>query len=155
MYLGVFMTVCSIESWAVQNIFCIHDTDIMPWNLSFRHILFLEIKKKTPNDIVTPQCQSQSTPKMKANAVLHMLSSLVWIDHYNECNGMTSFMEFVQCTNSGIWLGEGRGGQRALGTPPLWKNNVIDIYVYIYKVKFKKIEKWQIRYPNAVKFLRN
>ena len=51
--------------------------------------------KKTPNDAVTPQCQSQFTPTMKANAVPRLLSSLVWIDQYNECNGMTSFMEFM------------------------------------------------------------
>ena len=36
--------------------------------------------KKTPNDAVTPQCRSQFTPKMKANAVPRLLSSLVWID---------------------------------------------------------------------------
>ena len=51
--------------------------------------------KKTPNDAVTPQRQSQFTPKMKANAILRLLSSLVWIDQYNECNGLTSFMEFM------------------------------------------------------------
>ena len=39
--------------------------------------------KKTPNDSVTPQRQSQFTPKMKANAVPRLLSSLVWIDQYN------------------------------------------------------------------------
>ena len=50
--------------------------------------------KKTPNDAVTPQRQSQFTPKMKANAVSRLLSSLAWIDQYSECNGMTSFMEF-------------------------------------------------------------
>ena len=33
----------------------------------------------------------------KANAVPRLLSSLVWIDHYHECNGMTSFMEFTWC----------------------------------------------------------
>ena len=33
--------------------------------------------KKTPNDAVTPQRQSQFTPKMKANAVPRLLSSLV------------------------------------------------------------------------------
>ena len=32
---------------------------------------------KTLNDAVTPQCQSQFTPKMKANAVPRLLSSLV------------------------------------------------------------------------------
>ena len=51
--------------------------------------------KKTPNDAVTPQHQSQFTPKMKANRVSCLLSSLVWIDWYHECNGMTSFMEFM------------------------------------------------------------
>ena len=44
---------------------------------------------------MTPLRQSQFTPKMKANAVLHLLSSLVWIDQYNECNGITIFMEFM------------------------------------------------------------
>ena len=34
-------------------------------------------RKKTPNDAVTPQRQSQFTPKMKANAVPRLLSSLV------------------------------------------------------------------------------
>ena len=34
----------------------------------------------------TPQRQSQFTPKMKANAESRLLSSLVWIDHYNEYN---------------------------------------------------------------------
>ena len=33
--------------------------------------------KRTPNDAVTPQRQSQFTPKMKANAVSRLLSSLV------------------------------------------------------------------------------
>ena len=51
--------------------------------------------KKTPNGSVTPQRQSQFTPKMKANAVPRLLSSLVWIDQYNECNGIKSFMEFM------------------------------------------------------------
>ena len=32
---------------------------------------------------------------MKANAVPHLLSSLVRIDQYNKCDGMTSFMEFM------------------------------------------------------------
>ena len=34
-------------------------------------------EKKTPNNAVTPQRQSQFTPKMKANAVPRLLSSLV------------------------------------------------------------------------------
>ena len=36
----------------------------IPWNLSFRYI----------------HCTGQFTPKMKANAKTHLLSSLVWID---------------------------------------------------------------------------
>ena len=36
--------------------------------------------KKTPNNAVTPQHQSKFAPKMKANAVPRLLSSLVWID---------------------------------------------------------------------------
>ena len=48
-----------------------------------------------PNNAVTLQRQSQFTPKMKANAVPRLLSSLVGIDHYNECNRMTSVVEFM------------------------------------------------------------
>ena len=51
--------------------------------------------KKTPNDAVTWQRQSQFTPKMKANAIPRLLSSLVWIDQQNQCSGMTSCMEFM------------------------------------------------------------
>ena len=58
-------------------------------------VTFYFMKKKTTNDAVTLQRQSQFTPKMKANAVPRLLSSLVWIDQYNECNGLTSFMEFI------------------------------------------------------------
>ena len=55
---------------------------------------------------------SQFTPKMKANAVPCLLSSLVWIDQYNQCNGMKSFMEFLlmftmyifSSYHSWIWL---------------------------------------------------
>ena len=49
--------------------------------------------RKTPDDAVTPKRQSQFTPNI--NAVLRLLSSFVWIDLYNECNRMTSFMEFM------------------------------------------------------------
>ena len=38
-------------------------------------VIFYFMKKKTPNDAVTPRCQSQFTPKMKANAVRRLLSS--------------------------------------------------------------------------------
>ena len=51
----------------------------IPRNLSFHYI----------------HCSGQFTPKMTANAEPRLLSSLVWIDQYNECNGMTSFMEFM------------------------------------------------------------
>ena len=50
---------------------------------------------KTPNNAVTSQCQSQFPSKMKANMVPCLLLSLVWMDQYNECNGMTSSMEFM------------------------------------------------------------
>ena len=40
-------------------------------------VTFYFMEKKTPNYAVTPQCQSQFTPKMKANAVPRLLSSLV------------------------------------------------------------------------------
>ena len=70
---------------------CACDTmnEFIPWNLSFHYI----------------DCTGQFTPKMKANAEPHLLSSLVWIDsgvvvsqHRLESlfsNGMTSFMEFM------------------------------------------------------------
>ena len=44
----------------------------------------LFVSKKMPNNAVTLQRQSQFTPKMKANADSRLLSSLVWIDQYNE-----------------------------------------------------------------------
>ena len=50
---------------------------------------------KIPNDAVTPQRQSQFTPKMKTNVVPCLLSSLVWIDQYNACNRLTNFMELM------------------------------------------------------------
>ena len=57
---------------------------------------------------------AQFTPKMKANAELHLLSSLLWIDsgvvvsqhrlesifHGINCNGMTIFMEFMSIFHS-------------------------------------------------------
>ena len=47
-------------------------------------ITFYFMKKKTLNDAVTSQHHSQFTPKVKANVVPRLLSSLVWIDQYNE-----------------------------------------------------------------------
>ena len=35
------------------------------------------------------------TTTLESIAELRLLSSLVWIDQYNDCNGMTSFMEFI------------------------------------------------------------
>ena len=66
----------------------------IPWKLSFCYISFHE---KIFQMMLwhLSQRQSQFTPKMKANAVPHLLSSLVWIDQCNECNVMTSFMEFM------------------------------------------------------------
>ena len=55
----------------------------IPWRLSFCFFLFYD--NETPNDAVTPQLQRWR----------HLLSSLVWIDHYNKCNGMTILMEFM------------------------------------------------------------
>ena len=62
--------------------------------------------KRLPNNAVTQQRQSQFTPKMKANTVPCLLSSLVQIDQYNGCNGKTSFMEFMP----------GTAGQQPYGT---------------------------------------
>ena len=58
-------------------------------------VTFYFMKKDSKWCCETPLGQSQFTPKMKTNAVPRLLSSLVWIDQYNECNGMTSFMEFI------------------------------------------------------------
>ena len=72
---------------------------------------FISWKKKTPSDAVTPQRQSQFTPKMKANAVPRLLSSLVWIDQYNERNGMTSFVDFMLMAHKHMppkWAASGR-----------------------------------------------
>ena len=41
------------------------------------HSVTFYFMKKAPNDAVTPQRLSQFTPKMKANAVPRLLSSLV------------------------------------------------------------------------------
>ena len=59
---------------------------------------------------MTPQRQSQFTPKMKANTVPRLLSSLAWIDQYNERNGMTSFMEFIICG----WLAKLTDGHKQI-----------------------------------------
>ena len=79
------------------------------WPLNIARLVYLQFNGKISSgsnifdanciyNAVTPQRQSQFTSKMKANAVPRLLSSLVWIDQYNECNGMTSFMEFMSNT---------------------------------------------------------
>ena len=84
---------------------------------SMKLVIPLQIysRKKAPNGAVTPQRQSQFTPKMKANAVPRLLSSLVLIDQYNECNRMTSFVEFTlmdsyQAPSLGIYCFFEKGG---------------------------------------------
>ena len=47
--------------------------------------------KRTPNDAVTPQRQSQFTPKMKASAFAFIFG----VNWSVQCYGMTSFMEFM------------------------------------------------------------
>ena len=101
----------------LPQFFCLDGTQWSMWSILVFHLVFCKRErhfchnvmnfmklviplrfiswKKTPNDAVTPQRQSQFTPKMKANAVPRLLSSLVWIDQYNECNGMTSFVKFM------------------------------------------------------------
>ena len=88
---------CWSSLWSSSGVFT-----WIPWNSSLRYIIFHE--KKTPNDAVATQRQSQFTPKMKANAIPRLLSSLVWIGQYNEWNRMTSFMEFMKNAYSTPWL---------------------------------------------------
>ena len=69
-------------------------------------VIFYFMKKKTPNDAVTPQRQSQFTPKMKANAVSRLLSSLVWIDQYNRSSTaliISGKMHFPLISDSFSW----------------------------------------------------
>ena len=49
-------------------------------SMKFVILLHFTSWEKTPDDAVTPQRQSQFTPKMKANAEPRLLSSLVRID---------------------------------------------------------------------------
>ena len=74
------MAATNMASWQtmlhVLYMWC-HVIAGIPWNLSF---CFIFHEKKTPNDAVTPQRQSQFTPKMEAKAVSRLLSSLVWIN---------------------------------------------------------------------------
>ena len=63
-----------VNTWWCQS------TPLFHWILNLARFWCLFVSKKMPNDAVTPQCQSQITPKMKANAKPRLLSSLVWID---------------------------------------------------------------------------
>ena len=80
----------------------IHETHVqhlswITWSLSFRYILFHEQSLQMMLWHLNGRVNSHQ--KIKANAVSRLLSSLVWIDLYNECNGMTSFMEFMWIVN--------------------------------------------------------
>ena len=58
---------------------------------------FSDISRKwiLPN-MIRAVNQSQFTPKMKANAVSRLLSSVVWIDLYNMCNLLTALIILVK-----------------------------------------------------------
>ena len=70
-----FAVKSTIEVILSQVILALANLSLIPLKLSFRYILYHE--KKTPKDAVTPEPQSKFTPKMKANTVLRLLSSLV------------------------------------------------------------------------------
>ena len=78
-FYGPLLRPCTKTTNRLFTKHCISWKSWIPWNLSFRYI----------------HCTGQFTPKMKANAEPRLLSSLVWIDQYNECTRMTSFMEFM------------------------------------------------------------
>ena len=69
----------------------------IPWNLSFRYILFHE--KRLQKMLLYHNARVNSHPRWKQTRFRRLLSSLVWIDQYNEWNGMTSFMEFMRHTS--------------------------------------------------------
>ena len=62
-------------------------------------ILLLFISRKGLQTMLSHHnARVNSHLRWKQTAVLRLLSSLVWIDQYNECNRMTSFMGFMTCT---------------------------------------------------------
>ena len=64
----------------IRDAFMVSDLKVANTSHEFHeacHSVTFHFMKKTPNDDVTPRCQSQFTPKMKANAVPRLLSSLV------------------------------------------------------------------------------
>ena len=90
---------------------------------------FLFREKRTPNGAVTPQRQSQFTPKMKANAKPRLLSSLVWIDQCNECNGMTCFMELMALGLPWWWCCISRSLTCTFITTCLPKREWLSVYI--------------------------
>ena len=56
---------------------------------------FILWKKRLQTMLWHHNVRVNSHQRWKQTAVQHLRSSLVWIDHYNQCNGMRSFMEFM------------------------------------------------------------
>ena len=89
-----------IAGWMIVSChFCTSKSQI-PWSLSFRYL----------------HCTGQFTPKMKANAEPHLLSSLVWIDtgvvvsqhrlesfSWNKTEWQVSWNSFTPLPESTIW----------------------------------------------------
>ena len=68
----------------------------IPWNLIVISLhLFHEKRLQTMLWHHNVRVNSHERWKQTHLMVPRLLSSLVWIDQYNECNGMTSFMEFM------------------------------------------------------------
>ena len=68
--LTFILKICKLTLEMRINYFCLHEFHETCHSITFFH-------EKTPNNAVTPQRQSQFTPKMKAKAVPRLLSSLV------------------------------------------------------------------------------
>ena len=96
-----------------------HHCSWITWNSSFHYILFRT--KKTPNDAVTIQRQSQFTPKMKANFGVNWLwhcdvtSSYGVFFHEIKYNGMTGFMEFMLSSSPYPWASPGASSGASSG----------------------------------------
>ena len=65
----------------------------IPWNLSFRYMLFHEKDSKRCNDTTTPE-SIHTKDESKRGSAFAFIFGVNW-PVYNECNGMTSFMEFM------------------------------------------------------------
>ena len=89
-FVDVIQIMWQMKSWKIWNASIPRElgfhyfAQFSNWEHEFHEtchsVTFYFMEKKTPNDAATPQCQSQFTPEMKANAVPRLLSSLVWID---------------------------------------------------------------------------